>query len=82
MIITRVNNNYKNNISEAIESQFKAFNQSSNSFRVSVNTHWKSDVPFRPLVICGPSGSGKSTLLKRLMTEFEDFLGFSVSRKF
>lgn len=35
----------------------------------------------RPLVICGPSGSGKSTLLKKLMSEFSDYFGFSVSRK-
>lgn len=34
-----------------------------------------------PLVIAGPSGSGKSTLLKRLMEEFQDCFGFSVSRK-
>jgi len=33
----------------------------------------------RPLVICGPSGSGKSTLLKRLMDEFGECFGFSVS---
>ncbi|RWS11297.1 Guanylate kinase-like protein [Dinothrombium tinctorium] len=33
----------------------------------------------RPLVICGPSGCGKSTILRRLMQEFSDFLGFSVS---
>jgi len=33
----------------------------------------------RPLVLCGPSGSGKSTLLKRLMEEFNDYFGFSVS---
>ncbi|XP_073957067.1 guanylate kinase isoform X2 [Choristoneura fumiferana] len=33
----------------------------------------------RPLVICGPSGSGKSTLLKRLLKEFPDMFGFSVS---
>ena len=33
----------------------------------------------RPLVICGPSGSGKSTLLKRLMAEYPDTFGFSVS---
>lgn len=32
-----------------------------------------------PLVIAGPSGSGKSTLLKRLMEEFQDCFGFSVS---
>ena len=35
----------------------------------------------RPLVICGPSGSGKSTLLRRLMSEFNDYLGFSISRE-
>ncbi|KOB75940.1 Guanylate kinase, partial [Operophtera brumata] len=33
----------------------------------------------RPLVLCGPSGSGKSTLLKRLLNEFPDKFGFSVS---
>ncbi|XP_072944501.1 guanylate kinase isoform X2 [Epargyreus clarus] len=33
----------------------------------------------RPLVLCGPSGSGKSTLLKRLLKEFPDRFGFSVS---
>lgn len=33
----------------------------------------------RPLVICGPSGSGKSTLLKKLMAEFNDCFGFSIS---
>ncbi|XP_047529129.1 guanylate kinase isoform X1 [Vanessa atalanta] len=33
----------------------------------------------RPLVFCGPSGSGKSTLLKRLLKEFPDKFGFSVS---
>ncbi|KAI7688183.1 Guanylate kinase [Sarcoptes scabiei] len=32
-----------------------------------------------PLVIAGPSGSGKSTLLKRLMNEFQEFFGFSIS---
>lgn len=35
----------------------------------------------RPLVICGPSGSGKSTLLRRLMSEFSQYLGFSISRE-
>lgn len=33
----------------------------------------------RPVVLCGPSGSGKSTLVKRLMTDFTDKLGFSIS---
>lgn len=35
----------------------------------------------RPLVMCGPSGSGKSTLLRRLMSEFGQYLGFSISRE-
>ncbi|KAJ8920001.1 hypothetical protein NQ315_006531 [Exocentrus adspersus] len=33
----------------------------------------------RPLVICGPSGSGKSTLVKKMLEEFPDKFGFSVS---
>uniref|UniRef100_A0A8C4N350 Guanylate kinase n=1 Tax=Eptatretus burgeri TaxID=7764 RepID=A0A8C4N350_EPTBU len=33
----------------------------------------------RPVVLSGPSGAGKSTLLKRLMKEFEDVFGLSVS---
>lgn len=33
----------------------------------------------RPVVFCGPSGSGKSTLIKKLMNEFVDVFGFSVS---
>ncbi|KAJ9080047.1 guanylate kinase [Entomophthora muscae] len=33
----------------------------------------------RPIVISGPSGTGKSTLLKRLLEEFPDKFGFSVS---
>ncbi|TRY73132.1 hypothetical protein TCAL_08807 [Tigriopus californicus] len=33
----------------------------------------------RPLVLCGPSGSGKSTLTKRLLEEFPDQFGLSVS---
>lgn len=33
----------------------------------------------RPLVISGPSGTGKSTLLKRLLAEYPDKFGFSVS---
>ncbi|XP_066155394.1 guanylate kinase-like [Euwallacea fornicatus] len=33
----------------------------------------------RPLVFCGPSGSGKSTLVTRMMKEFPDKFGFSVS---
>ena len=34
----------------------------------------------RPLVLSGPSGVGKSTLLHRLLSEFPDKFGFSVSR--
>ena len=33
----------------------------------------------RPLILCGPSGTGKSTLIKKLMAEFKDVFGFSVS---
>lgn len=33
----------------------------------------------RPVVFCGPSGSGKSTLVKKLMGEFPDKFGFSIS---
>ncbi|KAF2902703.1 hypothetical protein ILUMI_03482 [Ignelater luminosus] len=33
----------------------------------------------KPLILCGPSGSGKSTLLRRLMDDFPDKFGFSVS---
>jgi len=32
-----------------------------------------------PLILCGPSGTGKTTLLKRLMSDFEDLFGFSIS---
>ncbi|XP_018576071.1 guanylate kinase-like isoform X2 [Anoplophora glabripennis] len=33
----------------------------------------------RPIVVCGPSGSGKTSLVARLMKEFYNELGFSVS---
>lgn len=36
----------------------------------------------RPVVLSGPSGAGKSTLLKKLMKEYNNVFGFSVSRKF
>lgn len=38
-----------------------------------------SNYSLRPVVFCGPSGSGKSTLVKKLMSEFPDKLGFSIS---
>ncbi|KAG7525856.1 guanylate kinase isoform X2 [Solea senegalensis] len=33
----------------------------------------------RPVVFSGPSGAGKSTLLKKLMKEYDNVFGFSVS---
>uniref|UniRef100_A0A663M4T5 guanylate kinase n=1 Tax=Athene cunicularia TaxID=194338 RepID=A0A663M4T5_ATHCN len=33
----------------------------------------------RPVVLSGPSGAGKSTLLKKLLEEYENIFGFSVS---
>lgn len=33
----------------------------------------------RPIVFCGPSGSGKSTLVNRMMQDFPEKFGFSVS---
>ena len=33
----------------------------------------------RPVVVCGPSGVGKGTLLSRLMSDYPDQYGFSVS---
>ncbi|CAN9502810.1 unnamed protein product [Ophioblennius macclurei] len=33
----------------------------------------------RPVVLSGPSGAGKSTLLKKLMGEYDNVFGFSVS---
>jgi len=33
----------------------------------------------RPVVVCGPSGVGKGTLLAKLMAEFPEEFGFSVS---
>ena len=35
--------------------------------------------PPKPLVLCGPSGSGKSTVMKKLMGEYGEYFGFSVS---
>jgi len=39
----------------------------------------KPSPPPRPLVLCGPSGSGKSTVMKKLMAEYGEYFGFSVS---
>uniref|UniRef100_A0ACB8FVQ2 Guanylate kinase n=1 Tax=Sphaerodactylus townsendi TaxID=933632 RepID=A0ACB8FVQ2_9SAUR len=36
----------------------------------------------RPVVLSGPSGAGKSTLLKRLLKDYENVFGFSVSREY
>ena len=36
----------------------------------------------KPLVMAGPSGCGKSTLMKKLLAEFPDMFGFSVSRRY
>ncbi|XP_014458226.2 guanylate kinase isoform X1 [Alligator mississippiensis] len=33
----------------------------------------------RPVVLSGPSGAGKSTLLKKLLKDYENIFGFSVS---
>ena len=33
----------------------------------------------RPVVVCGPSGVGKGTLINKLMAEFPETFGFSVS---
>jgi putative ribosome biogenesis GTPase RsgA len=33
----------------------------------------------RPMVICGPSGVGKGTLISRLMKDYPNAIGFSVS---
>lgn len=36
----------------------------------------------RPVVLSGPSGAGKSTLLKKLLKDYENVFGFSVSREY
>lgn len=36
----------------------------------------------RPVVLSGPSGAGKSTLLKKLLKDYENIFGFSVSREY
>ena len=37
-------------------------------------------IKVRPIVLFGPSGCGKSTLKNRLMKDYPDKFGFSVSR--
>ena len=39
----------------------------------------ESEQRARPVVVCGPSGVGKGTLLGKLMKEYPDDFGFSVS---
>lgn len=36
----------------------------------------------KSVVISGPSGSGKSTLVNKLIAEYPDKFGFSISRNF
>ena len=45
--------------------------------RKTYNPHL--DAACRPLIICGPSGAGKSTLIKKLVKEYPNDFGFSVS---
>ncbi|KAI2804579.1 hypothetical protein BLOT_003566 [Blomia tropicalis] len=65
------------------QTSLSKFNLFSNFINQSDLVRWNSNqygfAP-APLVIAGPSGSGKSTLLKRLMEEFQDCFGFSVSQ--
>merc|ERR1711990_1142515 len=42
-------------------------------------TEFRVRMTLRPIVISGPSGVGKSTVLKRLMNDFPNSFGFSVS---
>lgn len=48
-------------------------------FAMNKNTRHISTTMPRPVVISGPSGTGKSTLLKKLLAEYPDKFGFSVS---
>jgi len=49
--------------------------QSYRSYRIG-----KQDMPMsRSIVLSGPSGCGKSTLIKKLMKDYPDHFGFSVS---
>ncbi|XP_002737679.1 guanylate kinase-like isoform X2 [Saccoglossus kowalevskii] len=38
-----------------------------------------SELTPRPIVLSGPSGTGKSTLIKKLMNEFKEYFGFTIS---
>ncbi|XP_049654946.1 guanylate kinase isoform X4 [Accipiter gentilis] len=53
--------------------------QEPNSSLLPQNTlSWAMQGP-RPVVLSGPSGAGKSTLLKKLLKDYENIFGFSVS---
>jgi hypothetical protein len=52
---------------------FRASNASSSTFKAMASSS------IRPLVICGPSGVGKSTIVNKLLEEFPNVFGFSVS---
>ncbi|KAH9413304.1 hypothetical protein DERP_007780 [Dermatophagoides pteronyssinus] len=64
-------------------SSIKPFLSSPTTTAYNLRQTWNNQCQFlavpAPLVIAGPSGSGKSTLLKRLMNEFQDCFGFSIS---
>jgi guanylate kinase len=47
--------------------------------RKTNNPHLESFSACRPLVICGPSGVGKSSLIKKLVADYPEDFGFSVS---
>lgn len=44
-----------------------------------MNSESKPSASYAQLILCGPSGVGKGTLIKKLMSEYPDSFGFSVS---